>query len=312
MNVSRFIIAIFIVLPICLLQGCAKKIEGEVFLVQPKGDAVKLASVKIYVIPEDIIKNLSKDVVTKYATFVDDTVKPLEEVNLQEDYSNYRAYSVEAIRKIGASCRYRPLCLLRMVEDKDEALKVKRSSIVKSLRTKLDVPAKKLKLISRGEIDSLFFLANAMNDYIGREGVIATDSNSDGSFNFEIKGSGKYTIVAIPQDVAKQRALWITRLNADDKKIKLTNENLYNSVCSNCVLSQETLEALIANEKRTSKWHSENNMIVRKIEDAMIEVYSEKEPEDSLTWLFEAASKLNMVKVDEPLSAGMFNGGLFH
>lgn len=220
-----------ILLPLCIamlaLASCQPSesdVSGQVFIVTKGGQNYKLGLVEVKVIPEDPLKpyiqsklDTAKRQLADLAPITKNLKREYDQASEERD-SIYQLY-LEHILSDSYEKRY---------DKAKDVVEDKMQSYLTSLR----------KLGSY--IDAPFFF-----DDLPRS-IQKGKTDADGKFSFKLK-PGRYAIVAsasrqVVDDTEKYYwIVWLTVASGQENKVTLSNDNLFDTSCSECVVKQKEL-----------------------------------------------------------------------
>jgi hypothetical protein len=233
---SKILTGLAVGLSIVAIQGCSKTMEGEVFLVDPKGVSERLSLVKIY--------QLSVNQVEQFRQALDATSKQIEldlksatsKVDLNElekqlqliDAANERSKSVmqQCIARRGhlALCTEFVQGLAEAQVDVDEAVRKKLAQIAVSFKEVEGTPSTSIALIAR-EAES----------FAEKHNITPTKTNSEGKFSLQITAKDNRLLAVPESEQVKSHSVWLIDGSQTEKELILSNDNRVGKNCKECV-----------------------------------------------------------------------------
>ena len=242
------------------LNGCSKKMDGQVFMLKGNGNAEKIALVNIYVVPTDLTSDLNSRISKSMDGLIHDygvIVKsiPLTEVSkIESTIQTARNDAAAVLNKYSndnAACQQRadaaPVAnyakssilfhCVEVIKRGGEALKkanINQENVTQKANKEMGDKTSQLLKINTMTTGPAKLVADQLMTILSEHKIQSTKTNSEGKFSVEVP-SGDYTIFAIPQvEQLNMDRLWIVKIDRDANQILLSSDNLFSSSCQSC------------------------------------------------------------------------------
>lgn len=224
------------------LQGCSRKLEGDVFVLGDNGTARKLPLVDIYAVPLSALSDFEKVANTKrdkekaevMATFASLDLKSLNEehIAIKNVEADLLLRDLDRAAKGFSQFAADPVgdALKDKLRKRDEDLNQK--IIAKFKAADVDGLYKKIKGIA-----PINFYSQEIKSYLTDASIFKVTTDAEGKFAMTLKGDDLVLVaIALGKDGTPGN-FWLVKLPAADEKVTLSDANSFEKGCPSCLLA---------------------------------------------------------------------------
>lgn len=269
-----------------VLQGCSKKLNGDVFVLNIDGSSKKLALVDVYAIPAKNVVGFEKTTKEKYTKEKADVMSGFAAIDLKSLHEEDRVLNNQSRESLLRLVKRAQMGLYYAADPVGDVLKEKQDKNNEALNSKMvsnfnraDVVAlyKKLQAIT-----AITFYSEEVKSYLTDSSVVKAVTDSEGKFSMNLTADN-VVLVAVSKDMERNTVrLWLVNFKSGEKKVTLSDANSFEKRCPTCLLSgiEKTDENLLALAAAISIFPKKNNLEDRSFERE---------------WIFDKAKKCSFI-----------------
>lgn len=225
------------------LQGCSKRLDGDVFVLNKDGSSNKLALVDVYAVPLNALTEFEKVANAKrdrekaevMATLASLDLKGLNEEHIAVLEIGRRVFAREVDRTLkGISDFIGSDPVGEALSDKHRKMDVELNKKIIAKFKASDVNALYKKVQSLAPSD---FYPQEIKSHLTDASVKKVVSDSDGKFTMDLKSEDVVLVAIAKGKDGNPVHFWLVKLPANEKRITLSDANSFEKGCPTCLLA---------------------------------------------------------------------------
>lgn len=235
-SLSRFLAVTVVGFSILAIQGCSKKIEGEVFVVNPNGTAERLSLVKIYQLNPSQAEQFRQSIESRSKQIVNNFENAVSKIDLNElekqlqliDAAEEKAMRV--LRQCAARQGHMSFCLGLTQELAEMQMEAGRAA-----RKKMAQIAISIENIEESAFTPAALIAREAESYATKNNITPTKTNSEGKYLIDLSPKDNRLLAVPDSEQLQPRAIWFIDGSQIEKTLILSNDNQVGKNCKECV-----------------------------------------------------------------------------
>ena len=244
---KKILAAVLILLSVFMLQGCSKKLEGEVFLTNNSGKAEPLSLVEIYQLSEKNSKQLVTQINDAEKSFEENLKVTTSKINVSELESVIKATEKleietdKVIKKCIAVRGYAGACY-----DIIEAAAQIKTNAAEATHKEIARIASPLEVFENSPSSSIEFITKEAVDFVRKNNLESTRTDSSGQYVKDLLPQHTVLLAIYDPELKRKRVTWLIDSSTVGKKLTFSSQNMLGKGCKECI-EIELSEATIAN-----------------------------------------------------------------